>query len=424
MASGTLFTYPDNFRAFKALIAAKYSGADVKVSPGFKFGETNKSKSFLEKFPLGKVPAFESASGDCLFESDAIAQYVSNAQLIGANARDAAFVQQWIHFAENEILPALCTWVYPCLGIIQYNKQETEKAKEQIKKALGLLNGYLSKRTFLVGERISLADIAVVCDLLLLYKHVLDPSFRSSFVHTNRWFTTLINQPQFSAVIGPFQMCTKMAEFDSKKYAELHGQQGGGGKKEKKEKQPKQEKQAPKKKEKEPEPEEEDEPKPKESKDPFASYPKGTFNMDEFKREYSNKDTLTEALPYFWKNFDKENFSIWFSEYKYNNELSRIFMTANLVGGMFQRLEKLRKNAFASVCVFGEDNNNSISGIWVWRGHDLAFELSPDWQIDYESYNWTKLNPDDEKTKKLVKEYFAWEGDFDGKKFNQGKIFK
>lgn len=54
-------------------------------------------------------------------------------------------------------------------------------------------------------------------------------------------------------------------------------------------------------------------------------------------------------------------------------------------------------------------------------------QLSPDWQIDYESYKWTKLNPDDEKTKKMVEEYFNWEGDFDGfggKKFSCGKIYK
>jgi len=44
--------------------------------------------------------------------------------------------------------------------------------------------------------------------------------------------------------------------------------------------------------------------------------------------------------------------------------------------GMFQRLDKLRKNAFSSVCLFGENHNSTISGIWVWRGHDLVFELS------------------------------------------------
>lgn len=51
----TLYTYPDNFRAFKALIAAQYSGANVKVDPKFVFGETNQSKDFLAKFPTGKV---------------------------------------------------------------------------------------------------------------------------------------------------------------------------------------------------------------------------------------------------------------------------------------------------------------------------------------------------------------------------------
>lgn len=44
--------------------------------------------------------------------------------------------------------------------------------------------------------------------------------------------------------------------------------------------------------------------------------------------------------------------------------------------GMFQRLEKLRKNAFASVVVSGVDNNNTISGIWIMRGQELAFTVS------------------------------------------------
>lgn len=35
----------------------------------------------------------------------------------------------------------------------------------------------------------------------------------------------------------------------------------------------------------------------------------------------------------------------------------------------------MRSQAFASVCLFGTDNNSSISGVWVWRGQDLAFEV-------------------------------------------------
>jgi hypothetical protein len=53
-----------------------------------------------------------------------------------------------------------------------------------------------------------------------------------------------------------------------------------------------------------------------------------------------------------------------------------------------------------------------------------CLQLSPDWTVDYESYTWKKLDPNDAKTKEMVKEYFLWEGNFDGKKFHSGKIFK
>ncbi|KAK7105071.1 hypothetical protein V1264_019689 [Littorina saxatilis] len=424
MAAGTLFTYPKNFRSYKALIAAKYSGADVKVDQSFKFGETNKSAGFLEKFPLGKVPAFSSKNGLNLFESNAIAHYVGNKQLQGKSADAEAEVRQWVDFGDNEILPAACTWVFPCLGITQFNKMETERAKDQVTKALTVLDKHLLTRTYLVGESITQADISVACDLILLYEQVMDPEFRKPFQNVNRWFTTLINQPEFQAVTGPINLATKMGQFDAKKYADLHGGQGD----KKKEKAPKA--QTPKKEEskkpkaKEPEDDDDDMPKQKEAKDPFLAFPKGTFDMDEWKRTYSNEDTEKVAIPYFWKNFDKENYSVWYCEYTEDLSDMVTFQVCNLVSGMFQRLEKLRKNAFGSVAIFGDSKNNSIGGVWFWRGHELAFKLSPDWQIDYESYKWTKLNPDDPKDKKTINEYWLWEGDFGGKKFNQGKIYK
>jgi len=422
-ANGTLYTYPENFRAFKALIAAQYSGAKINVDNNFVFGETNKSDAFLKKFPLGKVPAFETTDGKTLFESNAIAWAVSNEQLRGKAAMEQAQTVAWMNFADNEILPASCTWVFPCLGIMQFNKSNTERAKEDVKKALGALNTHLLPRTFLVGERVSLADVSVCCTLLHLYQYVLEPSFRKPFQNVNRWFTTMINQPQVKAVIGDFKLCEKMAQFDNKKYAEVQGKikQSGGDKKDKKEGKKEAKKEQPKK-EKEASPAAAP-PAPK-PKDPLDALPAGDFNMDDYKRFYSNNDE-EKSVPYFWEKFDKTNYSIWYCEYKYAEELSKIFMTCNLIGGMFQRVDKLRKNAFASMCVFGEDNANNISGIWVWRGHELVFPLTDDWTVDYESYDWKKLDPDAPETKKMVDQYFKWIGaDNKGRKFNQGKIFK
>ncbi|KAK5643649.1 hypothetical protein RI129_007494 [Pyrocoelia pectoralis] len=425
MVSGTLYTYPENFRAYKALIAAKYSSANVKVDSNFVFGETNKTEGFLNKFPSGKVPAFESSDGKCLQNGDAIAYYVSNEQLRGKTDLEKAQVLQWICFAESEILPASCAWVFPILGIVQYDKKSFDRAKEDIKAALGILNAHLLTRTYLVGERISLADITVACNLLHLYTHVLDPEFRKSFVNVNRWFVTILNQPNFREVTGEVQLCSKVAEVDPKKF---HQQATGKGKEKKEKKEEKKEKKPTPKKEKEPEEEmdaaEEALAAEPISKDPFDSLPKGTFNIDDYKRCYSNEDE-SKSIPYFWEKFDPKNYSIWFGEYKYGDELAKVFMSCNLITGMFQRLDKMRKQAFASVCLFGADNDSSISGIWVWRGQELAFNLSPDWQIDYESYDWKKLDPTSDETKKMVEQYFAWTAtDSKGRKFNQGKIFK
>lgn len=232
-----------------------------------------------------QVPAFEGDDGFCVFESNAIAYYVSNEELRGSTPEAAAQVVQWVSFADSDIVPPASTWVFPTLGIMHHNKQATEKAKEEVKRILGLLDTHLKTRTFLVGERVTLADITVVCTLLWLYKQVLEPSFRQAFPNTNRWFLTCINQPQFRAVLGEVKLCEKMAQFDAKKFAESQPKKDTP-RKEKASREEKQKPQAERKEEKKaaaPAPEEEmdeceqalaAEPK---AKDPFTHLPKRTL---------------------------------------------------------------------------------------------------------------------------------------------------
>ncbi|KIO11413.1 hypothetical protein M404DRAFT_127786, partial [Pisolithus tinctorius Marx 270] len=56
------------------LAAADLSGLDIDV-PHFEFGVTNRTPEFLEKFPLGKIPAFEDNTGFALVEGIAIARH-------------------------------------------------------------------------------------------------------------------------------------------------------------------------------------------------------------------------------------------------------------------------------------------------------------------------------------------------------------
>ena len=124
--------------------------------------------------------------------------------------------------------------------------------------------------------------------------------------------------------------------------------------------------------------------------------------------------------------FDPECYSIWKAEYKEDLANYLPFMCNNLVGGMMQRVEKMNKYGFGSVCVFGEKPNCQIHGIWIWRGQDLIFELNEDWNVDAPSYKFTKLDPNAESTKTAITEFFKWEGAFEGidGELKDGKIFK
>merc|ERR1711879_519574 len=242
---------------------------------------------------------------------------------------------------------------------------------------------------------------------------------RKEYQNVNRWFTTMINQPNVKKVLGAVKLCEKMAQFDAKKYQELHG----GDANKKKEKAPKQAP-PPKKEPAAPNPkpaaEEEDKPAPKQ-KDPFEAELKGTMDLDAFKRCYSNtEDIVGEAVPHFWENFDKEAYSIWICDYTESLKGKLDFQVSNLVRGFFQRLDKLNKNAFGRVLITqADDPKYNIHGLFFWRSQKLAFELSPNWQVDYESYKWQKLDPDAAETKKLVELFFLGE---DAKKYKDRDI--
>lgn len=48
---------------------------------------------------------------------------VSNDALRGSTPQASAQVLQWVSFADSEIIPPASAWVFPTLGIMQFNKQ-------------------------------------------------------------------------------------------------------------------------------------------------------------------------------------------------------------------------------------------------------------------------------------------------------------
>ncbi|KAL3634705.1 hypothetical protein CASFOL_021759 [Castilleja foliolosa] len=105
-----------NKNAFKALIAAEYSGIKIELLKDFEMGVSNKTPEFLKMNPLGKVPVLETPDGP-IFESNAIARYVARLKpdnpLYGSSLIDYGHIEQWMDFAAGEIDLNIGRWLYP-----------------------------------------------------------------------------------------------------------------------------------------------------------------------------------------------------------------------------------------------------------------------------------------------------------------------
>jgi elongation factor 1-gamma len=158
---------------------------------------------------------------------------------------------------------------------------------------------------------------------------VFDKKWRADHPNVTRWYETVYNQPIFSAVVEKLNFIEEAVKFTPPK----------------KEPAPKKE-QAPPKAAAKPKPakeadddddndaEEDEKPAPK-PKHPLESLSKPTMVLDDWKRKFSNEDARQVAFPWFWENFKPDEYSLWRVDYKYNDELTLTFMSANLIGAFF-----------------------------------------------------------------------------------------
>lgn len=184
---------------YLAQIIAQYSGKCLTIK------QIDKNKMSFGDIKL------ETADGT-LYDDNAIAFFLSNSQLRREDDFFASSqVLQWMSYAQNHILPAVSGWVLSSLGVsISENMKSNAKvSKEELFYSLKRLDGMLKTRTYLIEERITLADISIFIALLPLYEHVFDHHHRQQHINLSRWFSTILNQPQVKAVIKDFKFCSE-----------------------------------------------------------------------------------------------------------------------------------------------------------------------------------------------------------------------
>ena len=134
-------------------------------------GETQ-SEAFLAKNPNGKIPVLELEDGTCLWESNAILNFLADGtEFLPTEPRLRTQVLQWQFFEQYSHEPniAVARFIKLYQGLPAERQKEYEECHALGYKALKVMELQLSRTPYLVGEHYSIADIA-----LYAYTHVAD----------------------------------------------------------------------------------------------------------------------------------------------------------------------------------------------------------------------------------------------------------
>ena len=169
-----------------------YQWQEVDIMTG-----ATRTQNFLAMNPNGRVPLLELADGEYLPESNAILCYLADGTLLWpAEKLQHAQVLQWLFFEQYSHEPyiAVARFIRKFLPADHARQTELPRLHERGNQALAVMETHLANRRYFVGERYSIADIA-----LFAYTHcAADGGFDlNAYPAVTAWLQRVRAQPKF-----------------------------------------------------------------------------------------------------------------------------------------------------------------------------------------------------------------------------------
>jgi glutathione S-transferase len=160
-------------------------------------GET-RTPEFLHKFPNGRIPAVELDDGKLLFESNAIISYFAEGTpFMPIDRFQRAQILQWLFFEQYSHEPYIASVRYLVMHPDVADLRRTildSLMRPRGYAALAVMEAHLKSREWFVGERYSVADIA-----LYAYTHVADEGGfdLAGYPAIRAWLERVRSQPRY-----------------------------------------------------------------------------------------------------------------------------------------------------------------------------------------------------------------------------------
>ena len=388
-----------------------------------KLEEKDKRNSLINKIPTTTFPFLETEKGN-ISQSNAIIKYLCEKykpELLGENIFEKCKIIQWIEFANNEIFKCNKNIIYPIFGWNNLNKEDYNKDNNKIKEYLKIIEKELENKEYIIGNKISIADIKLFSSLRYLMILYLPEQMRNKlYPKINKWYEKIMNTSEAINAYGRTILCKNIIKpyngIINKNIEKIENNQKKG----KKDKKENIQKNKEIKKEKEPyipsilE-------LPRYNIKPIENnildlLPESKFDLDKFKIEFLKNNNKKNGMKYFWKNYDPDGYSLWFIEYNNDiNECITLFRTCIIKGNILEQLKYFKKYCFGVLGVYGNDSDYKIKGCLLWRGNEIPEEIK---NIDcYNKLNIRKLDYNQKKDQQLVHDYWTKIGE-------KEKVFK
>jgi glutathione S-transferase len=155
------------------------------------------TESFLKKNPNGKIPLLELDDGRFLSESNAILNYLaSGTSLLAEDSFSYAKIQQWQFFEQysHEPFIAVARFIAKYLGLPDERKADYKSKQVGGHKALKVMEQQLQKTPYLIGNKLTTADIS-----LFGYTHVAhEGGFDlNEYPAIQRWIEKIRSHPKY-----------------------------------------------------------------------------------------------------------------------------------------------------------------------------------------------------------------------------------
>ena len=202
MAEYTLYSFAQSGNCYKVALALELAGADWTPRFVDYFGGETRTPAYRAVNVMGEAPVLEHR-GKHLSQSGVILDYLT--QTLGKfgpkDEEERREILRWILFDNHKLTSYTATYRFMRALAKDPNPDVMAEFRKRSEGAWSVLNAHLADRTYVVGERLTTADLSM-CGYLY-FDDEIGVDWKASHPHIAAWLARLSQTPRWR---HPYQL--------------------------------------------------------------------------------------------------------------------------------------------------------------------------------------------------------------------------